>query len=66
MSRLGGIKDACAPGREFPGAGAGGRTVKLPERGRVASVALATVLLTVALGLAALPSLAAAPVAPAR
>ncbi len=65
MSRFGGIKDACAPRLRVSRARAqGGRAAKLPERGRVASVVLATVLLTVALGLAALPSLAAAPVAP--
>jgi hypothetical protein len=61
MSRFGAIKDACASRLRVRRTRAPG--AKLPRRGHVASVALATIVLTLALSLAALPSLAA-PVAP--
>src|ERR1700678_4431793 len=64
MSLFGGIKDACNRRLRVPRTRArGGRATKLPGRGHLAGVALATVALTFALGLAAMPSLGA-PVAP--
>jgi hypothetical protein len=64
MSLFDGIKDACTRRLRVPRTRArGGRAAKLPGRGHLAGVALATVALTLALGLAAMPSLGA-PVAP--
>jgi hypothetical protein len=65
VSRFGEIKDERASRLRVRRARAhDGRAARPPGRGRLASVALAAVVLMLALGLAASPSLAAAPVAP--
>jgi hypothetical protein len=64
MSLFGAIKDACTRRVRVPRTRArSGRAAKLPGRGHLAGVALATVVLTLALGLSAMPSLGA-PVTP--
>jgi hypothetical protein len=65
MSLFGASKHVCGPRLRIAWARAQGRSAtEHAGRRRLASVALATVVLTLVMGLAALPSLGAAPIAP--